>query len=80
MNIFAQWAEVQDQPLVTSYIPSAVRVNQVCGDNFITTNVSVGVKKALVSESGSWGRTRPDLVLLGCVFGLSWFASVLGVV
>lgn len=61
MAVFAQWAEVKQQPLVNTYLPSAYRLNQVCGANFADANVTVGVKNAVTSMSG---RSRPCLSLL----------------
>lgn len=77
MAVFAQWAEVKQQPLVNTYLPSAHRLNQVCGANFADANVTVGVKNAVTSISG---RSRPywslliyALMLALAVWGLEIF-------
>lgn len=42
MEIFAHWASIDGQALDTTYLPSAKVVNNYCGSNFATTNVTVG--------------------------------------
>ena len=67
MAIFSQWAEVRGQRLVQSYIPSAQRVNEVCGHDFVDANVSVAIKTSI---TGVAGRNRPSL-LLSYAFGMT---------
>ena len=42
MDVFADWASVDGQPLDGSYLPSARVVNGHCGEGFAKTNVTVG--------------------------------------
>ncbi|RAH70767.1 uncharacterized protein BO66DRAFT_411095 [Aspergillus aculeatinus CBS 121060] len=50
LALFATWAEVDGQPLVNSYIPSAEAINTDCGENFANVNITVGSEKV---SSGS---------------------------
>lgn len=65
MNVFAGFAQVDGQPLVESYLPSARVVNRHCGGGFAKMNITVGTEKAVVETSG------------GVVFGpgLVWLVS-----
>lgn len=50
MEIYADYARRDGQPLVDSYVPSAKVVNRHCGKGFANENVTVGaVKDAAVS-------------------------------
>ncbi|KAA8643557.1 hypothetical protein EYZ11_003208 [Aspergillus tanneri] len=62
MDVFAQWAQKDGQPLVNSYLPSAKAINSQCGANFASVNVTVGVDKA-ASSGASWTTVQPDLSL-----------------
>ncbi|PYH50012.1 uncharacterized protein BP01DRAFT_261938, partial [Aspergillus saccharolyticus JOP 1030-1] len=44
LALFATWAEVDGQPLVNSYIPSAEAINSDCGESFANVNITVGSK------------------------------------
>ncbi|KAJ5444482.1 uncharacterized protein N7458_008354 [Penicillium daleae] len=71
MKIFAHWATIDGQSLDSTYVPSAKVVNNYCGSNFVTTNVTVGSDKV---TSGA------EQVMQSANFRLitSLFAIVLG--
>ncbi|KAJ5688587.1 hypothetical protein N7462_002979 [Penicillium macrosclerotiorum] len=77
MKIFSEWASVDDQSLDTTYIPSAKVVNQLCGANFATTNVTVG-SDAVTSGAK---QTTPVLTILfpAAFLGLAFGAAGMGV-
>lgn len=55
MGVFADWAAVRGQPLAESYVPSARVVEGVCGEGFVTVNVTVAGKGGGVRGKGvSW--------------------------
>ncbi|RHZ43446.1 uncharacterized protein CDV56_101262 [Aspergillus thermomutatus] len=78
MDIFSHWAQVDGQPLDTSYLPSALALNRHCGDNFANVNITVGSVKS-TATSGAWGPASVDWRLVGWTVALSIGMSVLGV-
>ncbi|KAL5364739.1 hypothetical protein BJX96DRAFT_157852 [Aspergillus floccosus] len=64
MRVFATYAKVADQPLASSYLPSAQGINSKCGSGFVDANVTVGVEKAVSAGL----RLTPSESLVGYVF------------
>ncbi|GES60283.1 hypothetical protein ATEIFO6365_0002061500 [Aspergillus terreus] len=63
MRVFATYAKVADQPLASSYLPSAQGINSKCGSGFVDANVTVGVEKAVSAGL----RLKPSGPLFGSV-------------
>ncbi|KAF9889465.1 hypothetical protein FE257_007367 [Aspergillus nanangensis] len=76
MGIFSQWASVDGQPLVHSYVASAKGVNSKCGDAFTNANVTVGVEKEV--SAASWAHTTPDMFLSGGLVALTLGMTMFG--
>ncbi|KAL4866845.1 hypothetical protein BDV12DRAFT_130085 [Aspergillus spectabilis] len=53
LDIFSNWAQVEDQPLADSYLPSATAINGRCGANFAHVNITTGVEDEVPPDSGS---------------------------
>lgn len=72
MDIFAQWAKVNNQALDTTYVPSAKVVNKYCGANFANTNITVGSDKVTAGAglSVQLPGTRLAFSVLGLFLGL----------
>ncbi|KAL4802696.1 hypothetical protein BDV18DRAFT_59901 [Aspergillus unguis] len=51
LDIFSKWAQVEEQPLVNSYMPSADAVNGKCGSGFANVNVTLGVEDEVSSAA-----------------------------
>lgn len=68
MDIFAQWATVDDQALDTSYVPSAKVVNKYCGAKFVNASVTVGSNQ--VTAGAGLTVQLPGVRLAFSVFGL----------
>jgi hypothetical protein len=68
MGLFAQWATVDGQPLVETYLASAGVVNAHCGVGFADTNVTVG--SDVVGGSGRVGVS--GIGVLGSVLVALW--------
>ncbi|KAF7714616.1 Uncharacterized protein PECH_003582 [Penicillium ucsense] len=62
-DVYAQWATVNGQSLDTTYIPSAILVNDYCGAGFANTNVTVGALKGTAAGAGQ-ALQPPDSRLL----------------
>ncbi|GFF40565.1 hypothetical protein IFM61606_04579 [Aspergillus udagawae] len=75
MDIFSRWAQVDGQPLTTSYLPSAMALNRHCGPNFANVNITVGEKAK--TTSGAWGPAAVDWRLVGWTVALSLGMSLL---
>jgi hypothetical protein len=75
MDIFSRWAQVDGQPLTTSYLPSALALNRHCGDNFANVNITVGEKAK--TTSGAWRPSAVDWRLVGWTVALSLGMSLL---
>ncbi|KAH2506846.1 hypothetical protein KXW68_000693 [Aspergillus fumigatus] len=75
MDIFSRWAQVDGQPLTTSYLPSALALNRHCGDNFANVNITVGEKAK--TTSGAWKPAAVDWRLVGWTVVLSLGTSLL---
>lgn len=65
MQVYAEFARRNGQPVAGSYLPSAQVVNQWCGDGFVDLNITVGSKASAVSVSGVFGVVKPSLGLGG---------------
>ncbi|KAF4166783.1 hypothetical protein CNMCM6936_006233 [Aspergillus lentulus] len=75
MDIFSRWAQVDGQPLTSSYLPSALALNRHCGDNFANVNITVGEKAK--TTSGAWRPSAVDWRLIGWTVALSLGMSLL---
>ncbi|GIK02169.1 hypothetical protein Aspvir_006214 [Aspergillus viridinutans] len=75
LDIFSHWAQVDGQPLTTSYLPSAMALNRHCGDNFANVNITVGKKEE--TTSGAWRLAAVDWRFVGWTVALSLGMSVL---
>ncbi|KAL4884328.1 hypothetical protein BJY04DRAFT_182207 [Aspergillus karnatakaensis] len=51
LDIFSTWAQVEDQPLAESYLPSAHAINSGCGANFANVNITTGVEDEVPNSS-----------------------------
>ncbi|PYH90079.1 hypothetical protein BO71DRAFT_285622, partial [Aspergillus ellipticus CBS 707.79] len=52
LAVYAEWAKMEGQPLVESYLPTAEAIDGVCGEGFADADVTVGVEKGVgVAES-----------------------------
>lgn len=73
MDIFSRWAQVDGQPLDSSYLPSALAINRHCGDNFANVNVTVGSEKSAVTSGAGAAAAAVDLRLLAWTLALVAF-------
>lgn len=69
MEIFADTARVENQPLVDTYLPAAQMINMGCGPGFINTTVEVGTLPAIDAAPG--GLLKSSSMLMGYVSFLS---------
>lgn len=53
LDIFSEWAQVKDQPLADSYLPSAKAINGRCGADFAKVNITVGEEDDVPSAASS---------------------------
>lgn len=53
LDIFSEWAQVKDQPLADSYLPSAHTMNGKCGADFAKVNITVGEEDDVPSAASS---------------------------
>ncbi|KAL4967942.1 uncharacterized protein BDV14DRAFT_168720 [Aspergillus stella-maris] len=53
LDVFSKWAQVEDQPLANSYMPSANTINGKCGPNFANVNITVGEDEDVPSSAAS---------------------------
>ncbi|KAL5335111.1 hypothetical protein BJX70DRAFT_376003 [Aspergillus crustosus] len=51
LDIFSKWAQVEDQPLANSYLPSATTINNRYGANFANVNITTGVEEDTPNSS-----------------------------
>ncbi|KAL4938111.1 hypothetical protein BDV06DRAFT_201730 [Aspergillus oleicola] len=51
LDVFSKWAQVEDQPLAQSYLPSANVVNEKCGAGFANVNITAGVEEDVPSAA-----------------------------
>ncbi|KAJ5156970.1 uncharacterized protein N7482_008070 [Penicillium canariense] len=77
MAIFAHWASIDDQSLDTTYLPSANVVNNYCGANFATTNVTVGSDK--VTAGAGLMVQLPSIPLAASLFTVALGATIAGI-
>ncbi|RHZ66014.1 hypothetical protein CDV55_103322 [Aspergillus turcosus] len=71
MDVFSRWAQVEGQPLDTSYLPSALALNRHCGGNFANVNITVGSEKSAVTAGA--GAAAVDLRLVAWTVALVAF-------
>jgi hypothetical protein len=78
MDIFAQWAKVNNQALDTTYVPSAKVVNKYCGANFANTNITVGSDKVTAGAglSVQLPGARLAFSVLGLFLGLGYMGML----
>lgn len=76
MNVFAQWASIDDQSLDTTYLPSAKVVNNYCGPNFASTNVTVG--SDVVTAGAGQMVQLPNLQLAASLFTIALGTTIAG--
>jgi hypothetical protein len=69
MTTFAHWATVDGQALDTTYLPSARKVNELCGTGFASVNITVG--SDTVSSGASLTLPTPNIRLFVSVLGLA---------
>ncbi|KAL4979468.1 hypothetical protein BDW66DRAFT_127499 [Aspergillus desertorum] len=50
LDIFSEWAQVEEQPLAKSYLTSAEAINGKCGSAFAKVNVTVGTEEDFPSS------------------------------
>ncbi|KAL4929314.1 uncharacterized protein BDV17DRAFT_262364 [Aspergillus undulatus] len=72
LDVFSKWAQVEDQPLAHSYLPSAQAVNGRCGAGFANVNITVGQEEDVPSAASRQSRSLP----LWAFFAIG-FASLL---
>jgi hypothetical protein len=77
MDVFAQWAKVNNQALDTTYLPSAKVVNNYCGANFANTNITVGSDR--VTAGAGLAVQLPGARLAFSVLGLFLGLGCMGV-
>lgn len=77
MNVFAQWAIIDGQSLDTTYLPSAKVVNNYCGSNFASTNVTVG--SDVVTAGAGQVVQLPNLQLVASLFAIAMGITIAGV-
>ncbi|OJJ47897.1 hypothetical protein ASPZODRAFT_30742, partial [Penicilliopsis zonata CBS 506.65] len=75
MTVFSEWAEVKGQPLTSVYLAAAAQVDERCGDDFATTNITVA-SKASINRSGLTSR-QLDIPLLISTLALSLGVAIL---
>ncbi|KAF7121947.1 hypothetical protein CNMCM5793_009501 [Aspergillus hiratsukae] len=73
MDIFSRWAQVDGQPLDTSYLPSALALNRHCGENFANVNITVGSKKSAVTSGAGAAAVDRSLRLIAWTVALVAF-------
>ncbi|KAL4797485.1 hypothetical protein BDV19DRAFT_47358 [Aspergillus venezuelensis] len=59
LDVFSKWAQVEDQPLANSYMPSANEINGKCGSNFANVNFTVGEDEDVPSSATSLTLSLP---------------------
>lgn len=52
MQVYAEFARRDGQPVAGSYLPTAQVVNRWCGEGFVDLNITVGRKESAGSVSG----------------------------
>ena len=77
MKIFAHWATIDGQSLDSTYLPSATVVNNHCGSNFATTNVTVGSDK--VTAGAGQVMQSPNFRLITSLFAVVLGTTIAGV-
>ncbi|RAL02344.1 uncharacterized protein BO80DRAFT_443655 [Aspergillus ibericus CBS 121593] len=72
MGVFAQWAGVDGQPLVESYLPTARALDGegACGTGFVDVNVTVGEVKRVEESGGFSFRCRGRWGVMGWSLGV----------
>ncbi|KAJ5115450.1 hypothetical protein NUU61_001209 [Penicillium alfredii] len=76
MGVFAHWAAVDNQPLDNTYMPSAKAVNEHCGDDFVSTNVTVGSNT--IASRAALSVAFPDFRVAVSIIGLVLGATATG--
>jgi hypothetical protein len=76
LEVFSEWAQVENQPLAESYLTSAEAINGKCGSNFANVNVTVGTEEDFPSSAEPRLALSLPLCVAPLTIGLSLLLSL----